>query len=68
MALIQCGKKSLFKKITKIHKGSLARIFLDVNYKRVFPEATTILEAVKATKEIYQDSKEFVAFQLVDFS
>lgn len=46
----------------KFHKGTLARIFIDVDYKRVFPKAPTVFEAVKATKELYIQEVEFLAF------
>lgn len=39
IATIQCGRNIYRKKIIKIHRGTLARIFRDVDYKRVFPEA-----------------------------
>jgi len=67
IATIQCGKNLLRKRITKVHKGSLARIFKDVDYKRIFPEASTVFEAVKATRELYPDADEFMAFELEDF-
>jgi len=63
---IQCGKNIYRKKITKIHKGTLARIFLEVDYKRIFPEASTVFEAVKAVKELYPKAEEFMAFELED--
>lgn len=66
IATIQCGRRTFIKRITKIHKGSLARIFLDINYKRIFPEATTMFEAVKTTKELYPCTDEFMAFELKD--
>ena len=67
VATIQCGRKILRKRIAKVHKGTLARIFKDVDYNRVFPEASTIFEAVKMMKELYPDEKEFMAFELEDF-
>lgn len=59
-------KNLLRKRITKVHRGSLARIFKDVNYKRIFPEASTVFEAVRATRELYPDADEFMAFELED--
>ena len=67
IAKIQCGRKILFKRIVKIHKGSLARIFQKIYYKRIFPEACTIFEAVQVTKRLYKETSEFMAFQLEDF-
>lgn len=64
IATIQCGKEMIRKRITKILRGTLTRIFLNVDYKRMFPEASTMFEAVKATKELYPDSEEFMAFEL----
>lgn len=66
IATIQCGREVLRKKITKIHRGTLARILLKVDYKRIFPEASTVFEAVKAAKEIYPNAKKFMAFELKD--
>lgn len=64
VATIQCGRDLLRKRIIKVHRGSLARIFKDINYKRMFLEASTIFEAVKATRELYPEAKEFMAFEL----
>ena len=64
-AVLLCGREILRKRITEIHRGSLARIFLDVYYKRVFPEAETIFEAVHETRKIYPQEVEFMAFELV---
>ena len=66
IATIHCGRRTFIKRITKIHRGSIARIFLDINYKRIFPEASTMFEAVKTTKELYPDVDEFIAFELKD--
>lgn len=63
---IQCGRDIFRKRITKVHRGSLARIFTDVNYKRIFPEASTVFEAVKATRELYPYAEEFMAFEFED--
>ena len=64
IATIQCGRDIFRKRITKVHRGSLARIFMDVNYKRIFPEASTVFKAVKATRELYPYAEEFMAFEL----
>ena len=66
IATIQCGRNIFKKRITKVHRGSLARIFKDVKYKRIFPEASTVFEALKATRELYPDAEEFIAFELED--
>lgn len=68
IATIQCGREILRKKITKIHRGTLARILMRVNYERIFPKALTVFEAVKATKELYPDLEEFMAFELEDIT
>ena len=39
-----------------------------VNYERIFPKALTVFEAVKATKELYPDLEEFMAFELEDIT
>jgi ASC-1-like (ASCH) protein len=64
VAVLLCGRSILRKRITEIHKGSLARIFIDVDYKRIFPEAKTIFKAVGATRRIYPRDIEFMAFEL----
>jgi ASC-1-like (ASCH) protein len=64
IATVQCGRDMLRKEITKIHRGTLARILLKVDYRRIFPKASTVFEAVKATKELYPEAKEFMAFEL----
>ena len=66
IATIQCGRQLLRKRIINVHRGTLARIFLDVDYKRVFPEASTVFQAVKAAIEIYPGAEEFMAFELED--
>ena len=66
IASLQCGRQILRKRITKVHRGTLARIFLEVDYKRIFPEASTVFEAVKSTKQIYPDADEFMAFEFED--
>lgn len=57
----------LRKRIKEVHRGSLARIFKDVDYKRIFPEASTVFEALRATRDLYPKAKEFMAFELEDF-
>ena len=64
IATIQCGRDLLRMRITKVHRGSLARVFKDVNYKRMFSEASNIFGAVKETRKIYPEAKEFMAFEL----
>ena len=63
-AVLLCGRNILRKTIVKIHKGSLARILLDVDYRRIFPESNTIFDAVDTTREIYPINIEFMAFEL----
>ena len=64
-AVLLCGNDRLKKTILKIHRGSLVRIFKHVDYKRIFPEAKTVFQAARETREIYGDDKEFMAFELV---
>ena len=66
IATIQCGRDVFRKKITKVHRGTLARIFLTVDYKRIFPGASTVFDAVKSIKELYPNAEEFMAFELED--
>ena len=67
IAIIQSGRKNMLRKgITKIHRGSLARIFKEIDYKRIFPEALTMFRAVHSTIELYPKAKEFMAFELED--
>jgi len=58
IATLQCGRETLRKRIKKVHKGKLARIFKEVDYKRIFPEATTVFRAVHSTRELYPDAKD----------
>ena len=65
-AVLMSGKERILRKgIVKIHRGSLARILRDIDYKRIFPSARTIFEANRMTREIYPEDKEFMAFELV---
>jgi len=64
-AVLMCGKDILRKRIVQVHKGSLARILMDINYKRIFPDAKNIFEANRKAREIYPEDKEFMAFELV---
>jgi len=49
IATIQCGRLRIIrKKIINVHRGTLAKIFLKVDYKRIFPEASTVFEAVNS--------------------
>ena len=66
IATIQCGRQLLRKRIINVHRGTLARIFLKVDYKQAFPEASTVFQAVKAAIELYPDAEEFMAFELED--
>jgi ASC-1-like (ASCH) protein len=66
IATIQCGRDIFRKRITKIHRGTLARVFLNLDCKRIFPQASTVFEAVKAAKELYPEAEEFMAFELED--
>ena len=68
MATIQCGKDSLRRKIEKVHRGSLARIFKDVDYKRIFPQASTVIEAVRIVQTIYPTAEDFMAFEMENYS
>ena len=65
-AVLMSGKERILRKgIVKIHRGSLAKILKDLNYKRIFPDAKTIFEANRMAREIYPDDEEFMAFELV---
>lgn len=56
IATIRCGRGIFRKRITKVHRGSLARIFMEVNYKRIFPGASTVFEAIRETRKLYPDA------------
>jgi hypothetical protein len=58
-------KTHMRKRILEIHRGSLARIFVDVNFKRIFPDAKDIIEARKKARKIYPKDEEFMVFELV---
>lgn len=65
-AVLMCGKKRILRKgVVKIHRGSLARILKDIDYRRIFPDAKTIFEARTMVREIYPEDEEFMAFELV---
>ena len=65
-AVLMSGKERILRKgIVKIHRGSLARILRDVDYRRIFPNAETIFEANRMAREIYPEDKELMAFELV---
>jgi len=65
-AVLMCGKNRILRKrMVKIHRGSLARILKDLDYKRIFPNAKTIFEANRMAREIYPEDNEFMAFELV---
>ena len=65
-AVLMCGKERILRKgIVKIHRGSLARILKDLDYKRIFPSARTIFEVNRMIREIYPEDEEFMAFELV---
>lgn len=67
VATIQCGRKIYRKRIANIHHGGLARIFMDINYKRIFPQASNIFEAVRLTRKRIPLEQQYVAFELEDF-
>jgi len=64
IATFQCGREIFRKRITRIHRGTLALIFLKIDYKRIFPKASTVFEAVRATREFYPKTEDFIAFEL----
>jgi len=64
---IQCGRRIFRKRVVNVFLGSLARIFMDVNYKRVFPQASTVFEAVWLTRRLIPGEQDFMAFELEDF-
>ncbi len=67
VAAIRCGRKMFRKRIVGVHCGGLARIFLRVDYKRVFPRALTVFDAVRLAKKLIPYQREYVAFELKDF-
>ena len=67
IATIQYENKILIKKIVKIYEGSIAKILSKIHYKRIFPESSTIFEAVINTKKHYQNITQFIAFHIEDF-
>lgn len=63
-AVLQCGRNILRKRILKIHRGPLARIFKDFDYMRIFQDAQDIFEASRMARELYPNDEEFMAFEL----
>ena len=65
-AVLMCGKNRILRKrMVKIHRGSLARILKDIDYKRIFPSAKTIFEANRMARKTHPEDTEFMAFELV---
>ena len=65
-AVLMCGKERILRKrIVRIHRGSLAKILKDIDYRRIFPKAKTIFEANRMAREIYPEDEEFMVFELV---
>jgi ASC-1-like (ASCH) protein len=67
VATIQCGRKIYRKRIANIHHGGLARIFMDIDYRRIFPQVSSIFEAVRLTRKRMPSEQQFMAFELEDF-
>ena len=66
IAVLICGKEKIpRKRIVKLHRGSLAKILRDIDYKRIFPNAKTIFGASRMARQIYPEDKEFMTFELV---
>lgn len=68
VATLQCGRRIFRKRIVNVLHGSLARIFMDVHYRRVFPQALTVFEAVQLTGKRIPNERMFMAFELKDFA
>jgi ASC-1-like (ASCH) protein len=64
VAVLQSGKRVLRRKVKRIYRGSLAKIFLKCDYRKILPDAESVLEAVQTIKELYPTSKQFMAFEL----
>lgn len=67
VATIQCGRQHFRKRIVEIHRGGLARIFLQVDYRRIFPEAASVFDAVRLTRVRIPLAQEYMAFELTEF-
>jgi hypothetical protein len=67
VATIQCGRRLFRKRIVGIHRGGLASIFRQVDYKRIFPHAATVFDAVRLTRTRIPFAEEYVAFELTEF-
>jgi ASC-1-like (ASCH) protein len=65
-AVLQCGRTMLRKQVKAVYKGSLAKIFLTVDYHRIFPEVRDVMDAIHAVKELYPYAELFMAFELED--
>jgi hypothetical protein len=64
--VLQCGRTMLRKQVKAVYKGSLAKIFLTVDYHRIFPEVRDVMDAIHAVKELYPYAELFMAFELED--
>ncbi|MCK4669150.1 hypothetical protein KAT21_03410 [Candidatus Bathyarchaeota archaeon] len=65
-AVLMCGRNILRRRILKVHRESLAKIFEKVDFKRILPEAGSVSEARKEVERLYPDDEEFMAFELKD--
>jgi hypothetical protein len=67
VATIQCGPQLYRKRIVGIHRGGLARIFLNVDYRRIFPQAASVFDAVRLTRARIPLAQEYMAFEFTEF-
>jgi len=63
IATIQCGRNSLKRQIKKIHSGTLAELLTELNFQRIFPDTSNIVDAHRMAREIYPDAEVFMAFE-----
>ena len=57
VAVFQCGRNILRRKIIKREEGNLTDVLRKDNYKNVIPSANTLEEAINYIKKLYETTE-----------
>jgi hypothetical protein len=57
MAVFQCGRRIIRRRIVKREEGLLTHVLRGDNYKKIIPIADSLQEAVGYIKELYDTTK-----------
>ena len=57
VAVFQCGRNILRRKIIKREEGNLTDVLRKENYKRIIPSANTLKEAIDYVKKLYETTE-----------